>query len=146
MKSLQRSAGRSYTRELERARMVRDSYHSRSSALGGFGGIADRLNEYNHYLGTRTISRRILRAPERDRRVDPRVRPGAIEANARVVVYGIPGKPDLGPDVPTPKTQQKGKSTAGSVTRKRMACERAAGGRAPQLNLPVRKFSSSRMA
>jgi zinc protease len=32
---------------------------------------------------------------------------------ARVVVYGIPGKPDLGPDVPTPQNQQKGQSTGG---------------------------------
>ncbi len=32
-----------------------------------------------------------------------------LKPNARVVVYGIPGKPDLGPDVPTPKTLEKGK-------------------------------------
>ena len=35
-----------------------------------------------------------------------------LKPNARVVVYGIPGKPDLGPDVPTPKTLQKGKIRA----------------------------------
>jgi zinc protease len=36
-----------------------------------------------------------------------------LKPTARVVVYGIPGKPDLGPDVPTPKNQAKGQSTGG---------------------------------
>src|ERR1019366_1653461 len=35
--------------------------------------------------------------------------------DARVVVYGIPGKPDLGPDVPTPKTEQKGRNAGGEA-------------------------------
>jgi len=39
--------------ELERAQKAwKKPDHSRSSAARRIGGIADRLNEYNHYLGT----------------------------------------------------------------------------------------------
>src|SRR6202022_2723330 len=84
--------------------------------LGGFGGIADRLNQYNHYLGTPDYLAPDL-ARYRNATVDS-IRKFAqeqLKPNARVVVYGIPGKPDLGPDVPTPKTQQKGKDTGGEA-------------------------------
>jgi len=32
---------------------------------------------------------------------------GQLNSNQRVVVYGVPGKQDLGPEVPTPKAEQK---------------------------------------
>jgi len=41
--------------------------------------------------------------------------------------YGIPGKPDLGPDVPTPKTHRRVRAQAGKAVQRgrAMACERA---------------------
>src|ERR1700680_4760439 len=60
--------------------------------LGGFGGVADRLNEYNHYLGTPDYLAQDL-ARYRNATVAS-IRAFAeeqLKPNARVVVYGIPG-------------------------------------------------------
>jgi zinc protease len=108
--------------------------------LGGFGGVADRLNEYNHYLGAPDYLQKDL-ARYRNATVAS-IRAFAqeqLKPSARVVVYGIPGKPDLGPDVPTPKTQQKGKNTGGEAVNVEAAwrANPPQAGPAPQLNLPV---------
>jgi len=82
--------------------------------LGGFGGVADRLNEYNHYLGNPGYFPQDVHRYESASTDSIRAFAEAqLKQTARVVVYGIPGKPDLGPDVPTPKNQQKGQSTGG---------------------------------
>jgi zinc protease len=84
--------------------------------LGGFGGVADRLNEYNHYLGTPDYLAQDLGRYQKATVASVRAFAEAqLKPNARVVVYGIPGKPDLGPDVPTPKTEQKGRNTGGEA-------------------------------
>ena len=70
---------------------------------GGFGGVADRLNTYNQYLGTPDYLAQDLQ------RYDA-VTPASVQAfasanlknSARVVVYAVAGDPDLGPPVPTP--------------------------------------------
>jgi zinc protease len=108
--------------------------------LGGFGGVADRLNEYNHYLGNpdyfakdvdryETATTRSIRAFAEEQ----------LKPTARAVVYGIPGKPDLGPDVPTPKNLQKGQSTGGESVNVDAAWREnpPAPGPARPLNLPV---------
>jgi len=75
----------------------------RLETLGGFGGVADRLNSYNHYLGTPDY---LAQDIARYRNVSPdsvqafvrqQLRP-----DARAVVYGVPGEPEVGPEVPTP--------------------------------------------
>ena len=73
---------------------------------GGFGGVADQLNHYNHFLGTpdylaQDIVRRRRVTPESVRRFAEQY----LQANARVVVHGVPGKQDLGPEVPKPAPQ-----------------------------------------
>src|SRR6202158_5000070 len=84
--------------------------------LGGFGGIADRLNEYNTYLGNPNYIAQDLGRYQKATIASIRAFAEAqLKPAARVVVYGIPGKPDLGPDVPTPKTLQKGKTTGGKA-------------------------------
>ena len=76
--------------------------------LGGFGGVADRLNQYNHYLGDPNFLARDL---ERyDKATTASVQKFAQEKltkNSRVVVYGVPGKKVVD-DVP--KTAQAEKS------------------------------------
>jgi zinc protease len=76
-------------------------------SLGGFGGVADRLNTYNHYLGDPGYLARDL---QRYRDITPAgVKTFAqqqLPATARVIVYGEPGAQDLGPAVPTPKMAQ----------------------------------------
>ncbi len=62
--------------------------------LGGFGGIADRLNSYNHYLGTPDFLQKDI---QRYRAVTP----AAVQAfarehlapSARVVLHAVPGQP-----------------------------------------------------
>ena len=127
--------------ELERARNGTETGMIQGlERLGGFGGVADRLNEYNHYLGNPGYF------PEDVHRYDA-VTPDSIRVfadaqlkpTARVVVYGIPGKPDLGPDVPTPQNLQKGQSTGGESVNADAAWREAAPkpGPAHELNLPV---------
>ena len=91
--------------EVERARNVTETRIVQGlESLGGFGGVADRLNMYNHYLGDPSYLRKDI---ERYRAVTPAaVRTFVREQltpNARIVVHGVPGDPDLGPPVPTPK-------------------------------------------
>lgn len=79
--------------EIERARNTFESAIIRGlENLGGFGGVADRLNQYNHFLGdpgylVRDLDRyhkttaSSLQAIARTR----------LARNARVVIYGVPG-------------------------------------------------------
>ena len=61
--------------------------------LGGFGGVADRLNQYNHYLGDPAFLAKDL---ERYDKATPtgvqKMAQEKLTNNARVVVYGVPGK------------------------------------------------------
>jgi zinc protease len=91
--------------EVDRARNVLETRIVEGvENLGGFGGVADRLNEYNQYLGDPGYLPKDI---QRHRDVTPAsVKAFAQEQlapTARVVVYGVPGQPDLGAPVPTPK-------------------------------------------
>jgi zinc protease len=93
--------------EVERARNVMETdMLSALQRLGGFGGVADQLNYYNHYLGTpdylaQDLARRRAVTPESIKRFAQQ----SLQKNARVVVYGVPGKQDLGPEVPRAAAQ-----------------------------------------
>ena len=94
--------------EVDRARNVLETQIlSGLQLVGGFGGVADQLNLYNHYLGTPDYLKEDI---ERHRRVTPEsVRQFAqryLAPNARVVVHGVPGKQNLGPEVPKPAAEQ----------------------------------------
>jgi len=71
--------------------------------LGGFGGVADRLNMYNHFLATPDYLRKDI---QRYRAVTPAsLRTFAsdqLKNTARVIVQVVPGEKVLGPQVPTP--------------------------------------------
>lgn len=91
-------------KEIERARNTFESHHLEGlEVLGGFGGVADTLNLYNHYLNDPGYLAKDL---ERYQRVTPATAKAFANAylkrNQRVVIYGVPGLPDLGPPVPTP--------------------------------------------
>ena len=103
--------------ELERARNgVETRMIQGLERLGGFGGVADRLNEYNHYLGNPGYFAEDVARYQKSTLASIRgFAQQQLKPAARVVIYGIPGKPDLGPDVPTPKTLAKGKSTGGET-------------------------------
>ena len=93
--------------EVDRARNVLETQIFNGLQLvGGFGGVADQLNLYNHYVGTpdylaQDMARRRKVTPESVRQFAQRY----LAPNARVVVHGIPGKQNLGPEVPKPAEQ-----------------------------------------
>src|SRR5467141_3986831 len=95
--------------ELTRARNVIESrIIAGLETLGGFGGVADRLNSYNHYLGTPDfLAADIARYENSTTESIQAFAQGQLNGNQRVVVYGLPGKQDLGPEVATPKAEQK---------------------------------------
>jgi len=127
--------------ELERARNGTETGMIQGlERLGGFGGVADRLNEYNHYLGNPEYFPLDVHRYEAATTDSIRTFAEAqLKPTARVVVYGIPGKPDLGPDVPTPKNLQKGQSTGGESVNPDATwrAEAPKPGPAHALNLPV---------
>src|SRR6202158_3040250 len=95
--------------ELARARNVLESrIIAGLETLGGDGGVADRLHSYNHYLGTPDfLATDIARYENASIEAVQAFAEGQLNANQRVVVYGVPGKQDLGAEVPTPKAEQK---------------------------------------
>ena len=61
--------------------------------LGGFGGVADRLNQYNHYLGDPAfLAKDLERYDKATAAAVQKVAQEKLTNNARVVVYGVPGK------------------------------------------------------
>jgi len=95
--------------ELTRARNVIESrIIAGLETLGGFGGVADRLNSYNHYLGTPDfLAADIGRYENATTESIQAFVLGQLNGNQRAVIYGLPGKQDLGPEVATPKAEQK---------------------------------------
>ena len=82
-------------REVERSRnTIETAILGGLERLGGFGGVADRLNSYNHYLGTPDYLEKDV---QRYRSVTPAsVQAFAREhlaASARVVLHAVPGEP-----------------------------------------------------
>src|SRR5207245_8278502 len=95
--------------ELTRARNVIESrIIAGLETLGGFGGVADRLNSYNHYLGTPDfLGADIARYENSTTESIQAFAQGQLNGNQRAVVYGEPGKQDLGAEVATPKAPEK---------------------------------------
>jgi len=91
--------------EVERARNVVETQIVQGlETLGGFGGVADRLNMYNHYLGTPDyLAQDIERYRKATAASIKQFAQQQLTTNARVVAYGVRGTPDFGPEVPKPK-------------------------------------------
>src|SRR5687768_16061609 len=90
--------------EIDRAcNTIETNIVSGLESLGGFGGVADRLNAYNHYLGTPDYLQHDI---ARYRAVTPATvqafAKSYLGANARSVVHAVPGEPQIGAQVPTP--------------------------------------------
>nr|WP_322404446.1 insulinase family protein [Massilia sp. Gc5] len=89
--------------EVERARNTIETAMLTSIEKLGGTGLANQINQYNQYTGDPGYLPKDI---ERLRRVSAadvrRVAQAYLQPNARVIVAGVPGKPDLGPDVPTP--------------------------------------------
>ena len=91
-------------REVEMARnTIETNIIGSLERLGGFGGIADRLNLYNHYLGTLDYLQTDI---QRYRAVTPATIQAFVRAQltpiSRVVLRVVPGVPAAVPVTPTP--------------------------------------------
>ncbi|HKP71503.1 MAG TPA: pitrilysin family protein [Pyrinomonadaceae bacterium] len=79
--------------------------------LGGFGGVADRLNQYNHYLGDPSFLAKDLERYDRATTADlQKLAQQKLTNNSRVVVYGVPGKKVVD-DVPKTKEDEASAAT-----------------------------------
>ena len=93
-------------REIEQARnTIETTIIGGLERLGGFGGVADRLNRYNHYLKTPDYLEKDI---QRYRTVTPAALQSFarqyLTANARVVVHAVPGQPSPPAQLPTAST------------------------------------------
>ncbi|HEY7450419.1 MAG TPA: pitrilysin family protein [Vicinamibacterales bacterium] len=100
--------------EVDQARNITETRMiQRLETLGGFRGVADRLNQYNHYLGTPDyLSQDIARFRAVTAGSIKAFAQQQLQSNTRVVVHGIAGEPDLGAPVPAPPANALGQ-TAG---------------------------------
>jgi len=100
---------------LDEMKRARNGIETRTiSGLEVLNGVANLLNSYNHYLGTpdflaADIARYENATPEAVQAFSQE----QLKPNERVVVYAVPGKPDLGPQVATPKAEAKGAAASG---------------------------------
>jgi zinc protease len=84
------------------------------AGLEVFNGVAELLNSYNHYLGTPDfLAADIARYANATTEAVKTFAQEQLKQNARVVVYAVPGKQDLGPEVATPKGEAKGNPQVG---------------------------------
>jgi zinc protease len=111
------------------------------SGLEILNGVADLLNSYNHYLGTPDfLAADIARYENATAETVQLFAKSQLGPNQRAVVYAVPGKQDLGPEVPTPKAEAKGTTQGGSEPVNADAAWREkppAPGPAVALHLPV---------
>jgi zinc protease len=90
-------------KELERARnTIETAMLTQIEKIGG-AGLANQMNQYNQYTGDPGYLGKDI-AHLRAVTVDDirRVAAAQLQNRARAVVYGVPGTPDLGPEVATP--------------------------------------------
>ncbi len=79
--------------ELERARNTIETRKIQGlQRLGGFGGKADMLDLYNHYLGDPGYLPKDLARYENATTTSLKKQAETLTANSRVVVYGVPGE------------------------------------------------------
>ena len=92
-------------REVEQARnLIETRIVQRLETLGGFGGVADRLNMYNHHLGTPDYLAQDIGRYEKVTAASVKAfAQQQLRPNSRAVMHAVPGQADLGPQVATPK-------------------------------------------
>ena len=129
--------------ELDRARNVTETrIISGLERLGGFGGVADRLNMYNHYLGDPGFLPKDIERYNRITVADlKRVANQKLQPNQCAVVYGISGKKVID-DPPRTKEEEEQEAKETSTVASTMPDEpwratQPAAGPQSKLSLPV---------
>ena len=124
--------------EVDVARNVEQSGIIRGLESRGFGGLADSMNRYNHYLGDPGYLARDLARYDHVTPADvQRIAREKLAREKRVVVYGVPGKKVVD-DVPK-TTSEEGTPTTSNSTADAWRNEHPQAGVASKLSLPVPK-------
>jgi zinc protease len=102
--------------ELDRARNTTETQIiQKLERLGGFGGVADRLNQYNHFLGDPGYLPKDLERYNRATISDlKRIANEKLMPNARVIVYGVPGNKIIS-DPPQTKAEEEQQAKEGGT-------------------------------
>jgi zinc protease len=129
-------------KEVDQARNITETrIIQRLETLGGFGGVADRLNQYNHYLGTPDyLAQDLARYRQVTATSIKAFAEQQLRSNARVVVHGVAGEPDLGAPVPTPPapaTQTGAVESSNPDEPWRKEPPKPAAAKPPQLPVPI---------
>lgn len=129
-------------KEVDQARNITETrIIQRLETLGGFGGVADRLNQYNHYLGTPDyLAQDLARYRQVTATSIKAFAEQQLRSNARVVVHGVAGEPDFGAPVPTPPapaTQTAAVESSNPDEPWRREPPKPAAAKTPQLPVPV---------
>jgi zinc protease len=126
--------------QLERARNIIQTNTVRGlETLGGFGGVADLLNEYNHYLGDPGyLAKDLERFDKATTASVQKIAQEKLANNARVVVYGVPGK-KIVHDVPKTATEETMPAEATTLAGQEWRNQQPKPGTASSLALPVPK-------
>ncbi|HXY52619.1 MAG TPA: pitrilysin family protein [Terriglobales bacterium] len=129
--------------ELDRARnVIETSIIQGLERLGGFGGVADRLNQYNHYLGDPGYLPKDIGRYSKATVADlKRIADSELKTSSSVVVYGVPGKKVID-DPPRTSAEQEAESKETTRVASTMPDEAwrknaPPPGPASQLSLPV---------
>ncbi len=127
--------------ELDRARnLIETRIIGGLERLGGFGGLADRLNQYNQYLHDPGYLPKDLERYDRATAGDlKRVAEERLKTSARVVVYGLPGDRVVD-DPPRAKEEAKQASAtdlAGTMPDEAWRSNPPPAGSPSKLSLPV---------
>jgi zinc protease len=104
--------------ELDRARNTIEAGIIRGlERLGGFGGVADRLNQYNHFLGDPGyLGKDLARYRNATREGLQRLAAQDLVNEKRVVVYGVPG-PKVTKEVPRTRPEDEVETQRAEVPR-----------------------------
>ncbi len=126
--------------ELERARNTQETRMIQGlERLGGFGGVADRLNLYNHYLHDPGYFPKDLARYENASTASVQKTAQGLTRNSRVVIYGVPGEKVLH-DVPKrPETETASKDMPGGPGNDAWRDRQPGPGKSSALTLPVPK-------
>ncbi len=127
--------------ELERARNTIESAIIRAlETLGGFGGVADRLNQYNHFLGDPgCLSRDLERYQKATIESLRKLAQDQFRREAGVVVWGVPGQRVVNDSPKSPQVPLSPFVETPQIPNQDWRSNAPAPGAAPALNLPIPK-------
>lgn len=123
-------------KEVERARNTIET--AMFTQLETSQGLANQLNQYVHYLNDpHYLEKDLARLRKPDAAAIKAVLQAQLQNSARVVVHGVPGTPDFGPEVPTPEMPKNVKSETIAVNPAQpWRAKRPNAGPEPKLVLP----------